>query len=73
MLAEFSLLYKLIIKGTAFRRCNLKETDFTVINLTCSILDNCDIAGVIIHQYILEKADYRAFRNFSIDPELNGI
>ena len=47
--------------------------DFTEADLTSSLFDNCELAGARFERTILEKADLRTSRNYSIDPELNKI
>jgi uncharacterized protein YjbI with pentapeptide repeats len=37
------------------------------------IFENCDLAGAIFENTILERADFRTARNFSLDPEINQI
>ena len=70
---NLSSFYKLNIKKTKFKDSNLSEVDFTEADLTSSLFDNCDLAGARFERTILEKADLRTSRNYSIDPELNKI
>ena len=65
--------YKLKLKKTRFRNSNLSEVDFTDADLTNALFANCDLAGARFENTILEKADLRTARNYSIDPELNKI
>ena len=68
-----SSFYKLKIKGTKFKNCNLMEVDFTETDLTGSTFDNCDLTGAIFNNTLLEKVDFQTSYNFSIDPEINRI
>jgi uncharacterized protein YjbI with pentapeptide repeats len=70
---NLSSFYKLKLKKTRFKDSNLSEVDFTETDLTSSLLDNCDLSGARFERTILEKADLRTSRNYSIDPELNKI
>lgn len=70
---NLSSFYKLKIKGTKFKNCNLREVDFTETDLTGSSFDNCDLAGALFNNTLLEKVDFLTSYNFSIDPEINQI
>ena len=70
---NLSSFYKLKLKKTRFKDSNLTEVDFTETDLASSLFDNCDLAGARFERTILEKADLRTARNYSIDPELNKI
>lgn len=72
-LLNLSSFYKLPLKNTLFKDCSLHEVDFTESVLTSSKIINCDLAGAIFENTILEKADFRSSFNFSIDPERNRI
>ena len=61
------------LKKARFKNSNLSEVDFTEADLTNSLFDNCDLSGARFEKTILEKADLRTSRNYSIDPELNKI
>jgi uncharacterized protein YjbI with pentapeptide repeats len=65
--------YKLKLKGTCFKNCDLKEADFTESDLTLSFFDNCNFEGAIFESTIIEKADFRTSINYSIDPTGNRI
>lgn len=58
---------------TSFDHCSLKEVDFSEANLLAASFAECDLAGVIFSNTILEKADFRTAKNYSIDPEFNKI
>lgn len=70
---NLSSFYKLKLKKTRFKDSNLSEVDFTESDLASSLFANCDLAGATFERTILEKADLRSARNYSIDPELNKI
>ncbi len=70
---DYSSFYKLKIKKTAFKNCRMTEVDFTETNLNEASFDNSDLSGTIFMQSNLEKADFRAAINFSIDPQQNFI
>ena len=70
---NLSSFYKWKLKKTRFKDSNLSEVDFTEADMTSSLFDNCELAGARFERTILEKADLRTSRNYSIDPELNKI
>ena len=72
-LLNLSSFYKLKLKGTKFRNCNLQEVDFTETDLTNAAFDNCDLERAIFERTILEKADFRTAYHYSIDPTVNRI
>lgn len=51
----------------------LQEVDFSEADLTAAIFENCDLQGATFDKTILERADFRTARNYSIDPEANSI
>ncbi len=65
--------YQVKMKKTRFADCDLQETDFTEADLSWAILENCDLSLARFENTVLEKADLRTARNYSIDPELNRI
>ena len=70
---KLSSFYKLRLKKTRFKNSDLTEVDFTEAELANSLFDNCDLGGARFERTILEKADLRTSRNYSIDPEINKI
>jgi uncharacterized protein YjbI with pentapeptide repeats len=60
-------------KKTTFKNCTLHEVDFTESDLTSSVFDNCDFAGALFENTILEKADFTSSFNYSINPDINKI
>lgn len=70
---KLAVFYKVKLKKTRFKNCNLQETDFTEADLTSATFDNCDMQRAIFHRTNLEKADFRTSFYYSIDPEANRI
>jgi uncharacterized protein YjbI with pentapeptide repeats len=70
---QLASFYKVKLKKTVFKNCMLHEVDFTESDLSNAVFDNCDLAGATFDNTILEKADLRTARNYSIDPEANRI
>lgn len=70
---NLSSFYKRKMKKAVFRNCQLHEIDFTEVDFTGAIFDNCDLSGSIFMNSILEKADFTASHNYTIDPESNKI
>jgi len=65
--------YGVKMKTTLFSGCQLGEADFTNADLTASVFDDCDLAGAVFEQTILEQADLRTARFYTLDPEKNRI
>ena len=61
------------LKKTLFTGSQLREVDFAACDLTEAVFDECDLLNATFARTLLEKADFRTARNFSIDPELNRI
>lgn len=70
---DYSSFYKLKIKKTVFKNCRMTEVDFTETNLSEASFDSSELSGAIFFQCNLEKADFRAAINFSINPERNTV
>jgi len=68
-----SSLCKQKLKKTIFRNSKLEGVDFTGSDLSSAVFDNCELTGAIFEQTILEKADFRAAFNYSIDLALNRV
>lgn len=68
-----SSFYQTKIKGTIFKNTQLREVDFAECDLSGAVFENCDFAGAVFDSTVLEKADLRISRNYSINPELNRI
>ncbi len=65
--------YRSKIKNTIFKDCRMHEVDLAECDMSCSVLDNCDLAGASFDATGLEKADLRNSINYSIDPDRNRI
>ncbi len=70
---NFSSFYKRSLKNASFKNCSLQEVDFTEADLHGLVLDNCELMGAKFENTLLEKADLRTSRQYSIDPEKNRI
>jgi uncharacterized protein YjbI with pentapeptide repeats len=70
---KLAVFYKIKLKKTRYKNCNLQETDFTEADLTAAEFDNCDLMRAIFHKTNLEKADFSSSVHYSIDPEANRI
>ncbi|MES2329184.1 MAG: pentapeptide repeat-containing protein [Bacteroidota bacterium] len=70
---NLSSFYKLKLKKIRFKDCSMHEVDFTETDLSAAILDNCDLLRATFDNTILEKTDFRAAFNYSIDPERNRV
>jgi uncharacterized protein YjbI with pentapeptide repeats len=70
---NLSSFYKMKIKRTSFKNCDLSEVDLTETDMTSSVLNNCDLVGTKFENTILEKTDLRTSFNYSINPEMNKI
>ncbi|MCW5912885.1 MAG: pentapeptide repeat-containing protein [Cyclobacteriaceae bacterium] len=70
---DFSSFFKLKMKSTIFKNCNLREVEFREADLTNARFENCDLTRALFENTILQGADFRTASNFSIDPESNKI
>lgn len=70
---KLSTFFKMKLKKTRFKGCNLQEVDFTETNLVGSSFENCDLQRATFHNTNLEKVDFRTSFNYSFDPENNRI
>lgn len=61
------------LKGTLFRDCLLRETDFTGADLTGAVFAACDLQGALFERTVLEKADFRTAFHYAIDPDVNSL
>jgi len=66
-------LYRTKIRKTVFEASQLVGTDFTECDITGAVFEDCDLTGATFDRTIIEKADFRSSRNYSIDPERNRI
>lgn len=70
---DFSVFEGLKMKKTRFKNCSLKQVDFSATDLTETIFADCDLNGAKFDRTILEKADLRTARHYTIDPEANRL
>lgn len=49
------------------------QTDFTIVNLSGSKFDNCDLNQTIFDNALLEKVDFSTSYNLSINSNSNRI
>jgi len=51
----------------------MQEVDLVDSDLSNASFFNCDLAGAVFENTILENADLRTAYNYNIDPNLNRI
>ena len=61
------------LNKTVFKKCSLRETDFTEANLSMAQFPESDLLGTIFSNTNLEKTDFRGATNLSIDPQYNKM
>lgn len=61
------------MKKTKFANCSMKEVDFSGVDLSMSVFENCDLLGTVFKYANLEKVDFRTSYNYAFDPEVNKI
>ncbi len=61
------------LSSTVFSNCQLHDTDFSECDLSGAVFEECDLSGAIFAHTVLENADFKSARNYSIDPERNNI
>ena len=70
---NLSSFYQLNLKRCRLKKCSMQEVDFTEADLSALVLDQCDLAGAIFENTVLEKTDFRSAYNYTIDPEKNRM
>lgn len=70
---DYSVFVGTKLQKTKFINCSLREVDFAQTDLTSSLFTGSDLLGTLFSGTILEKADFRTAKNFSIDPEHNRL
>lgn len=68
-----SSFYKLKIKKTVFKNCQMEAVDFTETDLMGSILENCLLHQAVFDRTNLEGCDFRASYQYIIDPQINKV
>lgn len=51
----------------------MQECDFFETNLISSIIENCELGGIVFESTNLQKCDFRGSTNLYIDIERNNI
>jgi fluoroquinolone resistance protein len=70
---QHASFYKIKSRKTHFSRCQLVDVDFAEADFTEAVFEDCDLSGAIFDHTVLEKADLRSARHYSIDPENNRL
>ncbi len=70
---DYSSFFKKKIKQTPFVDCSIKHADFSEADLSMAVFKNCDLFSTVFSNTILEKADFRTAKNYTVDPELNKV
>ncbi len=70
---DYCNFFKRSLKHSSFHHCSLVEVDFVESDMSGIVLEECDLLKAKFENTILEKADLRTSRNYSLDPELNRI
>lgn len=70
---NYSSFFKMPLKKTTLKNCQVHEADLTETDLSATIFDNCDLQKTLFERTNLEKADLRTSYNYSIDPEKNKL
>ena len=68
-----SSFFRLKLRKTKFKKCQMEGVDFGESDLTDAIFDNSNLLQAIFDATILEKADFRTALNISLDPERNKL
>lgn len=61
------------LKRTKFKDCRLRETDLSAADLREVCFSGSDLGGAIFDRTVLEGADLRTARHYTIDPANNRI
>lgn len=70
---DFTSFRSLVLKGARFNACSLIEADLSGSDLGRASFTDSDLAGALFDRTVLEGADLREARNFTIDPERNRV
>jgi fluoroquinolone resistance protein len=70
---DYSTFLQKKMKKTNFIDCSLQDADFSNADLTMALFKNCDLMSTVFAGTILEKADFRSAKNFSLDPSENKM
>jgi uncharacterized protein YjbI with pentapeptide repeats len=70
---DYSTFLQKKMKKTHFIDCSLQDVDFSNVDLTMALFKNCDLMNTTFAGTILEKADFRTAKNYSLDPGENKM
>lgn len=70
---DHSSFFRLKLRKTRFRNCEMEGVDFGEADLTEALFENTKLVQAIFDNTTLEKADLRTASGFSIDPERNTL
>jgi fluoroquinolone resistance protein len=70
---NFSSFYQCGLQKTVFQDCSLHEVDFAGADLAAADFSESDLNGAVFDDTVLDKADLRTAKNYSIDPNQNSI
>ena len=70
---DHSSFFRLKLRKTKFRNCDMEGVDFGEADLTEALFENARLVQAIFDNTTLEKADLRTASGFSIDPERNKL
>lgn len=68
-----SSFFRLKLRKTKFKNCQMEGVDFGEADLTEAVFDNCNLIQAIFDNTNLEKTDFRTAQNISMDPERNKL
>ena len=71
--ADYSSFANKKMQKSRFLNCSMKELSFENTDLTKAVFDQCDLQGATFSATVLNEADFRTSRNFTIDPESNPM
>lgn len=68
-----AIFYSRKNKGAKYINCSCKEVDFTQVDCTNAIFDNCNLHRAIFDNTNLKGADFTTSYNYIIDPDRNMV
>lgn len=68
-----SSFFRLKLRKTKFKNCQMEGVDFGECDLTDAVFDNSNLLQAVFDSSILEKSDFRTAYNVSLDPERNKL
>ena len=70
---NYCCFISLKLKRTVFKKCSLKEVDFSFSDLSAAVFDCCNLEIATFSNTLLEKADFRTSENVTLDLEENKV